>query len=109
MILRGSGWGTGKGEQRISMPGYCELRQQFTLGQEILFYPIFSREPQLSKRVCLSICPLVQLLVLRSIGLSVTSFFWRAETKMANNLCRVSGLVFLISCLSNAHDLKHFR
>ena len=53
----------------------------------------YSREPRLYMRVCLSVGPSVG----QSIGLLVRElvmlFFWRAETKTANDLCRVSGLV----------------
>ena len=45
----------------------------------------------------------VRLLVHWSVGLSIgpsvrNLFFWRAETKTAKDLCRVSGLVVLKFC-----------
>ena len=62
---------------------YCSERCQQGL------FDIFSREPRLYKRVCPSVSPLVSP--------SVSNlFFWRAETRTANDLCCVSGLVLIL-------------
>ena len=51
--------------------------------------------PSVGPLVGPSIGPSVRWSVHPTVHPSVTSFFWRAETKTANDLCRVSGLVYL--------------
>ena len=47
---------------------------------------VMSRNP-------IRVCPFIRPLVRQPVSLSITSFFWWAETKTANGLSRVSGLV----------------
>ena len=57
---------------------------------------VFSCKPRLYRRVC----PSVGWLVGWSICRSITSSFWRAETRIANDIYRVCGLISCFPCNS---------